>query len=149
MITKKLSDAFNDCAGKIINAEELVKFSFAEYANKLTKKELDLVTSFTNDPSVEAELANEIMSMLIDDVKREKLIAAVGDGTVGMYASPDGKVFMNVNFVKFLGEAMEGNRKLLLPPALEKKVNNADADALRKATDYKNKAVALGLKPVM
>jgi hypothetical protein len=147
MFTQKLQDAFNACAGKIVNADELMKISMAEYASKLSPKELEVVN--TLKAATEADVQIKTMSIILDDVKREKLIAAVGDGTVGMYAGDDGQVYVNANFVKFMEEALRDIVKPHMSPDLARKLDNADAEALLKARDYKDKAATLRLRPIL
>jgi len=143
MLTPKLADAFNDCADKIVNAAELMKLSFAEYASALSPKEQDLVSAF------KSRTAEAINAILVDKENRDKLIAAVGDGTVGIYACADNQVFVNAKFVKFMEEALRGKMKLHLSPDLLSKLDNADADALLKARDYKDRAASLRLRAVI
>lgn len=143
MLTPKFADAFNACADKIVNAAELMKLSFAEYAGTLSPKEQDLVTS------IKTKTAAVIQTILSDSLNRQKLLSAVGDGTLGLYVSADHQVFINAKFVRFMEESMRGDMKLHLSPDLLTKLDNADADALLKAPDYKDRAAALRLRAVV
>ena len=144
MLTPKFTDAFNECADKIVNAAELMKLSFAEYASALSPDEHALITSLK---SKTAEAINaETMSILGDFAKRKRLMDAIGDGTIGIYACADNQVFVNARFVRFMEETLRVKTKLGLSPDLLAKLDNADADALRKAPDYKDKVAALRLR---
>jgi len=147
MLTDKLAGAFNDCADKIINAAELMRLSFAEYAAALSPEEREMVNSLK---ARTAEAINvETMAILVDEMKRRRLIAAVGDGTVGMYSCSKGQVFVNARFVRFMEESMRGRMQEHLPAALLLKLDAADASALIKAPDHKHERASLQLKPLI
>ena len=138
----KASEAFGYLSS-LRAAQERYIARQGEYASTLSPKEQDLVSS------IKTKTAAVIQSILADSVNRKKLLAAVGDGTLGLYVSADQQVFVNAKFVRFMEESMRGNMQLHLSPDLLVKLDSADADALLKAPDYKDRAVALRLRAVV
>ena len=131
----KLSEIFDECADKIISGIELgLRFNDA-LAKNLSEEEMSLF--------YEARINNDgsALTMLTEDeTLRNKLIEAVGDGTVGQYTDMSGgnDVFINVKQLSFiLRDSKELNAHTVkYPDVISDRVDDAMAQAIKTARDY-------------
>ena len=130
-----LSEIFDECAGKIISGIELgLRFNEALTKN-LSEKEMSLFfkAQYSNKGSAMTRIAD-------DAVLRNKLIEAVGDGTVGQYRDTSGgnDVFINVNQLGFVLQKSEELKTLTVkyPDVISKRVDDAMAQAIKAARNY-------------
>lgn len=128
----KLSKTFEKCSGKIISGIEFgLRFNEA-LTSSLSEKEMNVFFE------AQSSNAGSAMTMLAEnDTLRNKLIEAVGDGTVGQYTDMSGgnDVFINVNQLKFVFNSKELDT-VKYPDVISKRVDEAMAQAIGTARDY-------------
>lgn len=144
VISQKLGDTFNDCAGKIIKDEEY-KSLFKKEMGSLTLREMYALDKFFESSEIKKRITK--LHMLYEVLEfQNKLAAAIGDeSSDGRYADVNEagqqgeERYFNVNFLRFL-LTNEETRKLVsnLPDSLDKKIEEIAASVIRKAHDYRD-----------
>ena len=146
-VSPKLQKAFNDNAGKIINAEKVETLSLSILNETLSGEEMDQYMAIHQEHD-----RKKAMVTLLDTETQKKLKAESGDGTLGVYLDSSHEpsnehLYLAVNFVKTLAtDDYFADMTVQYPPDLSKKVEDSLADALNASEDCREKVKQGGLK---
>ena len=130
----KLRDAFNACAGKVVDNRELESLFLAALEQKLSKDEMHLLLSL---PAQEDRLDG----ILSDPARRDALAQEIGDGSLGIYGGKN-SIYLNSRLLEIAADFSN------VPLAMVERTVEAFITALNTARDHRAEVKSGALFPL-